>query len=89
MVMTSPERAACTTAYMRELSRAASALGVTKAQLRAAIDAADQWCDDNAASFNTALPTTFRNAATAAQKNLLLTYVLRRRNGDLRIAEDG
>lgn len=89
MVMTSPERAACTTGYMRELSRIAAALGVTKAQLRAAVDAADQWCDDNATSFNTALPTAFRNAATNSQKNLLLTYVLRRRNGDLRITEDG
>lgn len=87
--MSSPERAACTTAYMRELSRVASALGVTKANLRAAVDAADQWCDDNATSFNTALPTAFRNAANASQKNLLLTYVLRRRNGDLRIPEDG
>lgn len=89
MAMTSPERAACTTALMREFSRLASALGVTKAQLRAAVDAADTWCDDNAASFNTALPVAFRTTATNAQKNLLLTFVLRRRNGDLRIAEDG
>lgn len=73
MVMTSPERAACTTAYMRTLSSLASALGVTKAQLRAAI----------------ALPVAFRTAANSSQKNLLLTYVLRRRNGDLRIPEDG
>lgn len=89
MAMTSPERAACTTAYMRELSRLASALGITKAQLRAAVDAADTWCDDNAASFNTALPTAARTTMNTTQKTLLLTYVLRRRNGDLRIPEDG
>lgn len=89
MVMTSPERAACTTAFMRELSRVAEACGITKAQLRAAIDAADQWCDDNATSFNTAIPLPTRTILTTAQKTKLLTYVLRRRNGDLHIAEDG
>jgi phage repressor protein C with HTH and peptisase S24 domain len=53
----------------------------TKAQLAAAVAAADQWADDNAAAYNTALPAAFRNNATAAQKSLLLVYVIARRAG--------
>lgn len=53
----------------------------TKAQLSAAVAAADQWADDNAAAYNTALPAAFRNNATAAQKSLLLVYVIARRAG--------
>lgn len=89
MVMNSADRAATTTAMQREYSRLAASCGITKAQLRAAIDAADQWCDDNAASFNTALPTAARTTLTTLQKNLLFAYVVRRRIGDLRIPEDG
>lgn len=53
---------------------------LTKAQLRAAVDAADQWCDDNASSYNSALPAAARNALTARQKASLLREVIRRRH---------
>ena len=60
-------------------------LGVTAsldhAQIRAAVDAADDWADLNAAAYNLALPLAFRNGATIAQKTLLLTYVILRRAG--------
>lgn len=49
--------------------------------IKAAVDACDDWCDSNAASFNTALPPSFRNTATAAQKNILLAYVTLKRAG--------
>ena len=49
--------------------------------LKAAADAADQWADDNAASFNTALPVAFRNAATLQEKSLLLAVVILKRAG--------
>ena len=52
-------------------------------QIRAAVDAADQWCDDNAGSFNTALPTPFKTTATLAQKSILLAYVALKRGGVL------
>ena len=55
--------------------------GFTKAQLSAAVDAADAWVDSNATSYNNALPAAFRNAATAQQKALLLMYVASRRFG--------
>jgi len=53
------------------------------ATIKAAADAADQWADDNAASFNSALPVAFRTTATTAQKTLLLSYVILRRAGIL------
>ncbi len=60
---------------MRYWSSLNEAVGVNKADLRAAIDAADDWANSNAASFNTALPTAFRNNATAGQKAFLLAAV--------------
>ena len=50
--------------------------GITKSDLQAAVDAADDWANTNAASYNTALPTAFKNNATAAQKALLLAVVV-------------
>jgi hypothetical protein len=66
---------------MRQLSSAHESCGITKPQLRAAIDAVDQWCEDNAAAFNAALPVAARNGLTAAQKARLLAYVALKRHG--------
>lgn len=64
---------------MRDLSDVREPIGVTKTDLRAAVDAADQWAQDNAASFNSALPQPARNALTAGQKSRLLAYVIQKR----------
>lgn len=63
----------------------------TKDELRAAVNAADQWASDNAASYNAALPQPFRGTATASQKAVLLFSVIARRAGlrFLRTDEDG
>jgi hypothetical protein len=61
---------------MRFWSNERETLSVTKAELRAAVDAADDWADANATSFNTALPAAFRNTATPGQKALLLAVVV-------------
>lgn len=58
-----------------------SPFNFARADVRAAIAAVDQWCTDNAASFNTALPQPFRGAATQAQKAAILAYVALRRAG--------
>jgi len=50
--------------------------GITKADLQAAVNAADDWADANAAAYNTALPATFRTNATASQKAVLLAMVI-------------
>ena len=61
---------------MRYWSQARETIVVlTKADLRAAINATDTWIDDNAASFNSALPTAARTNLTSAQKTLLFCVV--------------
>lgn len=61
---------------MRYWSASLTALaGCTKADLQAAVNAADDWVDANAASYNSALPATFRTNATTAQKAFLLAVV--------------
>lgn len=63
--------------------------GITKADLRAALNATDDWIDANQSSFNAALPLPFRTAATAQQKTLLFVWVAMRRAGLHKAAEDG
>jgi len=50
--------------------------GMTKTDLQAAVNAADDWADANAASFNSALPAAFRTNANNGQKALLLALVV-------------
>jgi len=52
---------------------------LNRADLRAAINAADDWVVANSAAYNTALPQPARGVLTAPQKALLLSYVVRRR----------
>lgn len=85
-VMNATERARCRAQYMREQTTSA---GISKVDLAAALAAADQWAEDNAAAYNTALPVPFRTSATAAEKALLLCYVIMRRSGRLHAEEDG
>lgn len=85
--MSETNRFRCWAQYIR--AEASLPQGITKADVRAAVDAADTWADDNQASFNTALPTAFKNAASTTQKTILLMYVLMRRAGRLHAEEDG
>jgi hypothetical protein len=55
--------------------------GMIKTDIQAAVNATDTWIDDNAASFNSALPTTFRTNATTVQKTLLFCTVALARVG--------
>lgn len=73
--------------FMRDTALPMS--GITKPDLVAALAAIDDWVDDNATSFNQALPLPFRTAASLELKVLLFTYVLMRRVGRLRAEEDG
>ena len=49
--------------------------GMLKGDLRAAVDATDDWIEANQASFNTALPEPFKSNATAQQKTRLFMDV--------------
>jgi len=54
-------------------------IDLSKMDLRAAIDATDEWINDNSASFNTALPEPAKSNLTAAQKARLLMVVIQKR----------
>lgn len=80
-VLPDVDRITVWTKLMRDLSDIRESIAVTKTDLRAAINAVDDWCDTNAASFNTAIPQPARAQLTASQKALLLAYVALRRAG--------
>ncbi len=61
---------------MRYWSRLLEGQPYVKAELRAAVNAQDQWFEDNAPSANAALPLPFRTAATPSQKAALAAAVL-------------
>lgn len=65
--------------WMRELSNNRTPMSLTKDQLRAVIDAIDDWVDANAVSLNQAIPQPQRGILTARQKAQLLVYVVTRR----------
>mgnify|MGYP003655848772 CR=1 FL=1 len=53
--------------------------GLTKAELRAAVDALDDYFNTNAAAINTAIPQPARGALTTVQKAKLAKAVLTQR----------
>lgn len=76
-VLPDPDRAEVAAQIQRVVGNVPGSL--SKADLRAAINAIDDWVDSNAASFNTAIPQPARGALSARQKAALLTYVVTRR----------
>jgi hypothetical protein len=77
MALTAQQRDQCVV----ELVTNSPPIVAAKADVRAAVDAADAWCAANAASFNSALPAAFRTTSTAEQKAALLASVALRRYG--------
>jgi len=84
-IMSNEERRRCWAQLMRANTEP---MGITKADLRAAVDATDQWIEDNSVAFNAALPQPARGALSATQKTLLFVYVAMRRRGILKAEED-
>ncbi len=78
-VLSDTDRVAEWAGFMSDISLRREPIGLTKPDLRAAVDAIDDWVDDNAAAFNQALPVAARTALTVAQKAELLMRVVRRR----------
>jgi hypothetical protein len=48
---------------------------LVKAAIRDAVNETDNWIDTNEGSFNTALPTPFKNNATQEQKTILFCAI--------------
>lgn len=66
--------------YMADLSRERDAVsGVSKADLRSAFNALDQFLHDNAAAINSAIPQPARANLTSAQKARLMMAVIVKR----------
>ena len=79
-VLTDPRRIEAWREIMAELSQAREGTGVlTKADLRAALDAIDNFLNTNASALNTAIPQPARGVLTAAQKARMLLAVVRYR----------
>jgi len=55
---------------------------VLKADLRAALDAIDDWLETNALLVNAIFPLPFRTSATPAQKAFVVAIVAARRAGE-------
>jgi hypothetical protein len=77
-VLSDTDRARVWRGLMRYWSRLETRqdLALTKADLRAAIDAADAWIDAAATSYNSALPATARAGLTPGQKAFLLAAIV-------------
>ena len=78
-ILTNDQRQEIWAGLMRDLSSRSEAIGLTKAELRAALDATDAWINDNAAAYNAALPLPARTALSAQQKAELFLFVARKR----------
>ena len=77
--LTTQERAEVHRDYMRDEHETFGA--VTKLNLRAAVDALDDFFESNAAAINAAIPQPARGQLSTAQKSRLVRHVLRRRYG--------
>jgi len=49
--------------------------GMSKTDIKAAVDTTDTWINDNQSSFNTSLPTAAQSNLTQAQKTLMFCSV--------------
>ena len=78
-VLTETDRQEIWAEFQNKSSNIWELLGLSKADLRAAVDATDQWIEDNQASFNNALPTAAKTALTAKQKVRLFLAVAQKR----------
>jgi hypothetical protein len=81
MALTQADRRKVWAGVMRVWSARGESMGFVKADLASAIDAVDQWIDDNAASYNAAIPEVVRTALTPGQKAELLYAVAMKRTG--------
>ncbi len=78
-ILTSADRAGLRSLFAQEASNVWEVISVSKADGQAAVDAIDQWVEDNKAGFNSAISLPARTALTAKQKVQLLFYVVRKR----------
>lgn len=69
------------TVWAQMMSDNTEACSITKADLRAAVNALDDFLEANATAINNTLPAAAKAGLSLAQKARLLSYVVRRRGG--------
>ncbi len=79
-VLTDNQRAAVWAEFMRDVCKDREQYGtLTKADIRAAVNALDDFLNAQAATINSTIPQPARAQLTTAQKARLLTAVIRHR----------
>lgn len=78
-VLSDADRAEVRHEFGEEMSRVREACGITKSELRAAVNALDDFLHTNAATINNALPEPAKSTLTTSQKARLLKLVITRR----------
>lgn len=68
-------------ARLASLMNSTGPVGLTKPEIKAAVDAMDDWIEANAVAINTAIPQPARGVLTTPQKAALLSYVALARFG--------
>lgn len=84
--MNETDRSRTAAQFMRDVRED---FGITKTQLKATIDALDDYLTANATAINQAIPAGPRAALSTAQKASIMGYVAFRRAGKLKAEEDG
>ena len=82
-VLPNSKRAAAWAQLMQDLSADGQEIAITKADLRAAVDALDTFLENNAATINAAIPQPARANLATAQKARILAAVTMYRYGDI------
>ncbi len=77
-VLSQQDRADAAAEGMRD-NRLGTLTNMLKTDWSAAVNAADDWLNANAASFNNALPAAAKTNMTTSQKALLLMFVISKR----------
>jgi hypothetical protein len=78
-VLADADRVELWATYMQEAGNLRELLPLTKSDLRAAVDALDDFLNANAAAINSAIPLPARAVLTVPQKARLLMFVIRQR----------
>lgn len=78
-VLDETQRFAAWAKYMRSNGLVGTHGPISKQQIRAALDAVDDWVNANQASFQAALPSPANAVLTKQQKAALLVYVVEKR----------
>lgn len=78
-ILNSVQRREVWAEVMRYWSNNRNSIESSKPELRAAVDAIDQWVSDNTSSFNSAIPLPARTQLTKQEKAKLLVDVITER----------